>query len=134
MPNAAAVIVALELSFLLASEPALAVKLPCRTSTRVVAACFRIHGRLSIWNGTPSVRIWKIGTNRMFGVLDGNSSADSDDILPVELRRLLAPNGSVGVNVFGDFDVCPLTKQHKGWMQMVCIDSASHLVSKNDSP
>jgi hypothetical protein len=30
--------------------------------------------------------------------------------------------------VFGDFEVCPLTKDRPGYMQFVCIEAASHLV------
>ncbi|MBI3678176.1 MAG: hypothetical protein HY243_16325 [Proteobacteria bacterium] len=133
MRKALTTIVALGLSFHLACEPVLADQVPCRTSPKVVAACFRIHGRLSIWNGTPSVRIWKLGTSRIFGVHDGNSNAEGE-VLSAELKSLVAPNGSVGVEVFGDFDLCPLTKQRKGRMQIVCIESASHLVSRNSPP
>jgi hypothetical protein len=32
--------------------------------------------------------------------------------------------------IYGDFDVCPFTKEKPGHMQMVCIESASHLTAK----
>jgi hypothetical protein len=33
-----------------------------------------------------------------------------------------------GSNVYGDFTVCPITKEISGQMQLVCIDSGRNLV------
>jgi hypothetical protein len=30
-------------------------------------------------------------------------------------------------NAFGDFEVCPFTREHKGHMQMVCIQAVKNL-------
>jgi hypothetical protein len=47
-------------------------RVPCATSRKVVAACYMVHGRLSLGNGNPAMRMWKIGTTRMLGIYDGN--------------------------------------------------------------
>lgn len=91
----------------------------CRSNPDVVAACFSLHGRISLWNGSPSLRIWRIGTNRVLGVLPSESP-----IIPSALRRYLA----LGVRVYGNFVVCPFTAQTPGSIQMVCVQSASRVV------
>ena len=32
--------------------------------------------------------------------------------------------------IYGDYEVCPLTRERPGWMQMVCIASGSRMVAK----
>jgi hypothetical protein len=91
----------------------------CKTDPDIVDACFTVHGRLSAWNGSPTLRIWKVGTNRILG--------DHDDWpLPEEL----AEHGSWDIEAWGEFEVCPFTKERPGVMQMVCVESASHVVYK----
>jgi hypothetical protein len=90
----------------------------CKTDPDIVDACFKVHGRLSVYNGGPSLRIWRIGTDRMLGV--------STEILP---ESLASPMGW-DVDVYGDFEVCPFTTQKPGEMQMVCVESAEHVVTK----
>jgi hypothetical protein len=36
-----------------------------------VGPCFTIHGRMYAANGSPSYRIWIVGSNRIFGVHEG---------------------------------------------------------------
>jgi hypothetical protein len=36
-----------------------------------------------------------------------------------------------GVEAYGDFTVCPFTKQKPGEMQMVCIESAEQVLYKD---
>lgn len=118
--------------------PALAlvgVALPVHTSAKggrdgapgIVGDCFTIHGRLSCYNGTPSFRIWKVGTHRLFGVVD-------DDVenprFPDNLARA---HPDFGTDIYGDFLVCPLTASKPGWMQMVKIRSARHLVVRREA-
>ncbi len=47
-----------------------------------------------------------------------------DAELPANVRSHLH---TFGDEVYGDFKVCPLTKERKGQMQMVCVQSASKL-------
>lgn len=91
----------------------------CRGNPDVVGKCFSLHGAMSIGNGTPGVRIWHVGTKRILGVLPSE-----DEIMPTEIRKHL----TLGVTIYADFEVCPFTTQKPGWMQMVCVQSASHVV------
>jgi hypothetical protein len=89
-----------------------------------VGPAFKVHGRLSAWNGTPALRIWIVGTKRVLGV----HGEASDQSLPANLKAI--DESFFENHVFGDFEVCPLTKTHPGAMQIVCIKSASSLVIK----
>lgn len=97
---------------------------PCRSNPEVVGKCFTVHGRLSLYNGTPSPRIWRIGTKRVLGV---DETAHEEMAMPDDLARKL----NFELDIYGDFEVCPLTKEKPGVMQIVCIESASHVVIKN---
>lgn len=95
----------------------------CSASPHVVGACFTLHGRLSFSNGTPDCRIWRIGTNRILGVLDASNSWERNEAPSL-------PNGVEcfpGRNTYADFTVCPFTKERSGEMQKVCVESASHI-------
>jgi hypothetical protein len=98
----------------------------CRKRPDVSGKCFNTHGRLSVYNGTPSIRLWPMGTKRLLGVIDPNdvSSAPGLTILPVDIKNKLAWDK----DVFGDFVVCPLTRPQSGRMQTVCIASGKNLV------
>jgi hypothetical protein len=89
----------------------------CKTDKRVVATCFKVHGRLSNWNGNPTRRIWIIGTKRMLGIRE-------DTKLPTALTSRKADFDNVET---GDFEVCPLTPKREGWMQIVCVASVSNI-------
>lgn len=92
----------------------------CKSDPDIVGECFTVHGRLSAWNGTPTMRIWRIGTKRILGV--------HDDIMPESLTFQVGWD----VDAYGDFQVCPFTKKRPGEMQMVCIEQAKHLLIKKD--
>jgi hypothetical protein len=53
----------------------------CKNNPELVGPCVKIHGRARIVNGGPQMRIWRIGTNRILGVLPSE-----DEIGPVNLR------------------------------------------------
>ena len=98
----------------------------CRSRPDVVGKCSRVHGRLSVYNGTPSIRLWPLGTKRLLGVIDPNdvSNAPGPTILPVDIKNKL----DWDKDVFGDFIVCPLTRQQSGRMQTVCIADGKNLM------
>ena len=120
-------------------------KVPCKTPQNA-SLCYWTHGRLAVYNGNPTWRIWKIGTHRVFGVYSGPSRypprADTDSEnpeFPASLnaaydadynRRVAAkdPDTAFPDQVFGDFEICPLEPERKGEMQPVCIESAGHFV------
>jgi hypothetical protein len=82
-----------------------------------VGPSFVVHGRLKSWNGTPSLRISVLGTKRILGV-------HGDSPIPHNLESFVK---TFETQVIGDFVVCPLTKSRPGWMQIVCIKSATNL-------
>lgn len=91
----------------------------CKKNPEVVDKCFMLHGRISVYNGTPSVRVWQVGTKRLFGVLPSEN-----EILPEVIKKYL----SFSTNIYGDFLVCPFSKATVGYMQDVCVESASQVV------
>jgi hypothetical protein len=98
----------------------------CKKNPGVVDQCFKIHGRVRVVNGAGTV-IWRIGTDRLLEVED-------EELIPANLSKALSKPGDVyGRDVFGDFEVCPFTKSRTGEMQMVCVESASRLVVKDNT-
>jgi hypothetical protein len=81
-----------------------------------------------VWNGTPTLRIWVVGTQRILGI-----PSDETDFplkyskVPANVERLLVGDGT---NIFADFVVCPLTKERPGTMRMVFVKSASRIVDR----
>jgi hypothetical protein len=92
---------------------------PCKESPQVMGACLVVHGRLSDWNGNPTLRIWPVGTRRMLGVREGYILPENvEGCVGWDLRRSL----------YADFLVCPLERERSGHMRPVCIESATSLV------
>ncbi len=118
-------------------------KIPCKTPENA-ASCYWTRGRLTCCNGNPATRMWKVGTKRIMGILSGPNSQrhDLEDSLHPELpsnlerayeaeykRRVAMKDPDAGDSepVFGDFEVCPLEPERPGWMQPVCIESATNI-------
>ena len=99
----------------------------CKSNPYLVGQCFKLHGRASVVNG-PGLIIWRIGTGRILGV------QGEEENIPDTLSEALHKGGDVyRTDVFGDFEVCPLTKSKPGEMQWVCVESASHLVIRENT-
>ncbi|MGH7712611.1 MAG: hypothetical protein ACREOG_15070 [Gemmatimonadaceae bacterium] len=81
---------------------------------------------MSYWNGAPTVRIWKVGSRRMLGVSEGRFKIEGYDNLP----RGLAAHLTWDTDLFGDFVVCPFTREQPGVMQLVCVDAATKLEAR----
>ncbi len=96
---------------------------PCRDHTGIVGRPFVVHGALSLYNGAPSVRLWRIGTNRILGVSEGRSYVEGYCNLSKWLQDKLGWN----TEVIGDFEVYPFTKDKPGVMQLICLDTAYNL-------
>jgi hypothetical protein len=93
----------------------------CKDDPKIVGQCFKIHGRVRIGNGI-GMTIWRIGTDRILAV------GDVDIIIPRNLSDAFGKDNTYDRDVFGNFEVCPLTKSKEGEMQWVCVESASRLV------
>jgi hypothetical protein len=103
----------------------------CKGNAKLVGDCFTIHGRMQAGNGTPSIRIWRVGTQRMLGVPEGDEDGDPD---VASLPDVIYKTNIRDQAMFADFVVCPLTKEKPGAMQMVCVESATHLVLSGARP
>jgi hypothetical protein len=105
-------------------------KVVCKTAA-LAASCYWVHGRLSVANGNPTIRLWKIGTHHMYGILSGPGSLDrnpgdsEDPELPTNVQRAFK---TLYTWIYGDFEICPLEPEHKGEMQDACVESAKNLV------
>jgi hypothetical protein len=109
----------LSVAFVLAASPEqpskrkIACEIPENTKS-----CYWTHGRLSIYNGNPTFRLWKIGTHRLLGIYSGPGFGpfdaglnEEDDLeLPANLKRY----DFTKATVFGDFEVCPLATEKEG--------------------
>lgn len=81
--------------------------------------CFDVHGRMSLSNGTPGVRIWILGKNRELGALQQDQRFDD---LPRNIRTVWATGGDEwNTYLFGDFRVCPVERDRPGRMRMVHV-------------
>lgn len=116
------------LAAMLAAQVASAEPWPC-LAPKPAGACFSIRGKLIQTNGTPNIRILRIGTNRILGVVDDVGNSESDFVMPRRVSKLLKANGAV----YGNFEVCPLTKERPGWMQTVCIVQATELFAQKSN-
>jgi hypothetical protein len=88
----------------------------CKTNPNLVGKCFSVRGRMNYWNGTPSTRIWVIGTHHMLDL------PCEDAGLPQDIR---AHFQDFDDEVTGVFEVCPFSKDKKGQMQSACVESVS---------
>lgn len=103
-----------------------------RRVPKTIGPCFTVHGRLSLYNGTPSARIWIIGTKRLLGVVDyENPRKPEDSVLAKEIEKSLKRHLDWHRNIYGDFVVCPVSRYKPGWMQFVYVKSASKLIYQN---
>jgi hypothetical protein len=107
---------------------------PCKTP-EIAQSCVRIHGRLWAGNGTPSIRLWQIGTHHIYGIYsNGYGFTHDSQTLDNEAPELhfafpkSTPDSTIWT-VYGDFDVCPLEPLIQGHMQAACIASASHVIA-----
>jgi hypothetical protein len=97
----------------------------CTYPALFVGPCYTVHGEMYAANGSPSVRIWIVGTKRILGVHEDMDPGDCP--LPAHLDSLVAVQDQL---VYADFVVRPVTPEHLGWMRMVCVASARRIVTR----
>ena len=102
----------------------------CRQHPQLAGKCFSVHGRLSVYNGAPALRIWKIGTKRMLGVSEQRFAVEGYRNVPESIQEQLNQD----VDLYGDFLVCPFTQPRRGQMQMVCVDEGKNLRVQKRQP
>jgi hypothetical protein len=108
------------------SSPATADDKPCSKHPQLVGSCFTVRGRLSVYNGAPALRIWRIGTKRILGVSEQRFAVPGYRNVPENIRGEIDQDKAL----FGDYLVCPFTKPKENEMQIVCIEKVTNLVVK----
>ncbi len=98
---------------------------PCREHPKLIGPCFTVHARMRYYNGAPSVRLWPVGTNRLLGVSEGQFEVS--ETLPQSFRETLDSQREI----YADFVVCPFTPDEVAVMRLVCVDSATNIVTKS---
>ena len=98
----------------------------CKDHPKVIGACFTVSGRLSVYNGAPTLRIWKTGTRRMLGVSEQRFQEVGYVNVPEDIRTKV----NFDTDLFGSFLVCPFTRSRPGEMQMVCVESGKNLQTR----
>jgi hypothetical protein len=86
-------------------------------------------------NGSPSFRLWKIGTKRVLAIFSGPSidryGLDGETPeLPLNIEKYFSRLDNP-YEVFGDFEVCPLEPEKAGVMQAACVESAKNIVARH---
>lgn len=92
----------------------------CEANPARVAQCFEVKGRISIYNGTPAMRIAPTGSKRLLGVVPAE-----EEIMPDVLKQSV----SLEQDAYASMRVCPFTSAKARRMQLVCIESASDIRS-----
>lgn len=106
-------------------------KIPCKTPDNA-PTCYWTRGRLGVYNGNPSFRVWRIGTTKIVGIHSGPDAQRHDPEdgehpeFPANLERLVDQVVD-GHRVFADFEICPFAPERRGEMQFGCIESAKHI-------
>lgn len=101
----------------------------CADRSDLAGPCYEVHGRLYLPNGTPSARIWVIGTNRILGLYappDADGEEAPDGI--VMSKKVSSQIKDSATRIYADFLVCPFEKDIPGHMRMVCIESARNMI------
>ena len=95
----------------------------CREHPQLVSKCFKVRGRLAVYNGAPALRIWKIGTKRMLGVSEQRFALAGFRNIPEDLQAKIDQDKFL----YADFVVCPFTSPRSNEMQLVCIEKVTNL-------
>lgn len=101
---------------------------PCREHPAVRQPCFTVRGRLAYWNGSPSARIWVVGTDTMLGVSDSHALPGFEQ-MPMDVQGRL----NWETELFGSYTFCPFTPEQPGVMQLGCIQTAENLRAEKRS-
>lgn len=124
-------VVALTLGGMVTAAAAPALATECRDDPAVVGVCYPVHGRLSVSAG--EIQIWPVGTHwllRLGYPPTVPQSLTAWPYMPPRLEKLLRAGEA---DVWGDFEVCPLTPDIPVQRRLICIQSGQQL-SVVDNP
>jgi hypothetical protein len=98
-------------------------KKTCKEHPMLSGRCFKVRGRMFFSNGTPSIRIWPVGTKRILGISEGRFYLEEYENAPDKLVDQLTWEAPI----YADFTVCPFTKDKPGVMRLICVESAENI-------
>src|SRR5207249_1076247 len=78
----------------------------CREHPQLIGNCFTVRGRLSIYDGAPALRLWRVGTRRVLGISEQRFSVVGYRNVPEYIASQINQN----VAILGDFLLCPFTR------------------------
>jgi len=108
-------------SLCMATATARAASVSCKGNPAIVGQCTTLRGRVSVYNGTPSIRVWPVGTKRLLGVVPSENES-----MPEHLKSMV----SLQQDAFATLEVCPLSERRPGVMQFICIESATNVITR----
>jgi hypothetical protein len=87
--------------------------------------CRQVRGRMDLWNGASTLRMWEVGTHRMLSI------ENPLDELPPPVRAIWNRSGDpdwrFSISIYGDYNVCAVSRSRPGWMQRVRVTDAHNL-------
>src|SRR4051812_35885779 len=107
---------------LLAAWTTAAAAMECRDDPAVMEQCFELRGRVSIGVG-GEILVWPSGTKRLLQLSYPDQlpqSLTAWPYIPPRLEKLMRAGEA---DVWGDFEVCPLTADIPGQRRLICIQS-----------
>ena len=87
----------------------------CKGRVESSQQCHWIDGTVSIYNGTPSVRIHQRGSKRVYAV-----GPSEQELMPSDLKSKLTVDNAIDAKL----RICPMNKQKQKGLRVVCIDEA----------
>lgn len=87
----------------------------CKGRIESQQQCKWIDGTISIYNGTPAVRIHQRGSKRVYAV-----GPSEQELMPAGLKSKLTVDNAIDAK----FRVCPMSKKDQRGLKVVCIDEA----------
>ncbi|WLI89335.1 hypothetical protein Q4S45_22015 [Massilia sp. R2A-15] len=87
----------------------------CKGRIEYQQQCTWIDGTISIYNGTPAVRIYQRGSKRVYAV-----GPSEQELMPADLKSKLTVDNEIDAK----FRVCPLNKKNQRGLKVVCLDEA----------
>lgn len=95
----------------------------CKERAESLGRCHWINGTISIYNGTPSVRIRQHGSKHMYAV-----GPSENEWMPSDLKAKLTIDNAIDAKL----KICPFRAQNQRGLRVVCIDEAKILkISEN---
>lgn len=91
----------------------------CKKNPAVMGQCRTVNGTISLYNGTPSMRIHLDNSKRVLAITPAEN-----EIMPRTLKEKISFEQSVHAKLL----VCPLSPYRNGTMQSVCVESATHIM------